>query len=305
METIVAITAFNIDRYTTVEAFLREYTVVGLNTIELNGRVRQYVIDALLPYIERGDIRISSLHNFCPRPEVLDEIDLRLSSPDKEVRLLAVQHTQHTIATAHRLGARAVVLHAGEILPLRPLVTTLKELYQAGQWQSKEYARIKDNLLRRRDQECRPYVQAAERSIAALIEYIARTNADVRLGLETRDYYSQIPQIVEYDAWFERYKDSPVHLWYDFGHGEVLENLGLGSKIQLFERHGHRLLGLHLHDCRGIQDHAVPGTGEIDFAFVKPYLRPDIIRVLEYGRRIQPITKIRDGIQYLRNTGIL
>jgi hypothetical protein len=64
MEPIVAITAFNIDRYTTVEAFLDEYRTIGLDTIELNGRVRQHVIDALMPYIEREEIRICSLHNF-------------------------------------------------------------------------------------------------------------------------------------------------------------------------------------------------------------------------------------------------
>lgn len=67
---IIAITAFNIDRYTTVEAFLQDFRIIGLNTIELNGRVRQSVIDELVPYIERGEIRISSLHVFCPQPDV-------------------------------------------------------------------------------------------------------------------------------------------------------------------------------------------------------------------------------------------
>jgi sugar phosphate isomerase/epimerase len=288
-----------------VDAFLKEYRVVGLTTLELNGRVWQHVIDDLMPYIERGDIRISSLHNFCPRPEILDQIDLRLSSPDEVVRGLAVQHTQHTIATAHRLGAKAVVLHAGEILPLRPLVTRMKELYRAGQQQSKEFIHIRENLLTRRDQERHPYVQAAEKSIAELTSYIARTDVDIKLGLETRDYYGQIPQIDEYDTWFARYDGAPIGLWYDFGHGAILENLGLGDPSTLFQRHGQRLLGLHLHDCRGIQDHIVPGTGDIDFAFVRPYLRPDVLRVLEYGRRVQPITRIREGIEYLTEAGIL
>ncbi len=52
MKPIVAITAFNIDRYTNVKAFLDEYRLVGMNTLELNGRVRQHVIDDLMPYIE-------------------------------------------------------------------------------------------------------------------------------------------------------------------------------------------------------------------------------------------------------------
>lgn len=305
MDTVVAITAFNIDRYTGVEAFLDEYRAIGLNKIELNGRVRQHVIDALTPYIERGEICISSLHNFCPRPEILDQVDLRLSSPDEAVRRLAVQHTEHTIATAHRLGAKAVVLHAGEILSLRPSAMALKELHRTGRQHGAEYTRIRDDLIARRERERQPYVRAAEKSIDELIEYVACTNVGIRLGLETRDYYGQIPQIDEYDAWFARYDGSPVGLWYDYGHGAILENLGLGSPRTLLERHGQHLVGLHLHDCRGVQDHIVPGTGEIDFAIVKPYLRPDVLRVLEYGSRVHPFTRIREGIKYLQDVGIL
>jgi sugar phosphate isomerase/epimerase len=305
MKPIVAITAFNIDRYTTVEAFLEEYRVVGLETIELNGRVRQHVIDELVPYIERGEIRISSLHNFCPRPEVLDKVDLRLSSPDEEARRLAVAHTCNTIATAQRLGAKAVVLHAGEILPLRPLMARLKELGRAGQQGSAAFTRLKSELVDRRRREQDPYVKAAERSLVELCEFVARERVTVKLGLENRDYYNQIPQHPEYDAWFERYGDLPIYLWYDFGHGEILENLGLGDKRALLERHGSRLLGLHLHDCKGVQDHAIPGSGDVNFGVVKPYLHPGVLRVLEYGRRVQPVSRIAEGIRYLREREII
>jgi sugar phosphate isomerase/epimerase len=109
----------------------------------------------------------------------------------------------------------------------------------------------------------------------------------------------------EYDAWFDKYDGAPIYLWYDFGHGAILDNLGLGDSSTLFERHSHRLLGLHLHDCRGIQDHIVPGTGDIDFAFVRPYLGPDVLRVLEYGQRVHPIVRIREGIEHLREVGVL
>lgn len=305
MEPVVAITAFNIDRYTTVEAFLDEYRLIGLSAIELNGRVRQHVIDDLMPTIERGEIRISSLHNFCPRPELLDRVDLRLSSPDQEVRRLAVEHTCTTILTAQRLGAAAVVLHAGEILALRPVMAQLKELFRAGQQGSEEFVRLKAELVERRKQEQDVYVQAAERSLVELAEFIARKDIPVKLGLETRDYYNQIPQRGEYDVWLERYSDLPVYLWYDLGHGEILENLGLGDKRALFRAHGSRLVGLHLHDCSGVQDHIIPGTGEIDFGLVKPYLRPDVLRVLEYGSKVQPVMRIRDGIQYLKEQGII
>ena len=305
MSPIVAITTFNAARYTTVEQLLEEYRTVGLDTLELNVHVQDHLIDALLPYIERGEIHISSLHNFCPRPAILDHVALELSSPDEPTRQLAVEHTQHTIATAQRLGAKAVVVHAGEMLSLRPLVTSLKELHRAGRQHGAESARIRNELRRRRSEERRPYVEAAERSIDELVEYVLRANVGITLGLETRDYYGQIPQIEEYDTWLARYDGPPLGLWYDFGHGEILAKLGFPIRDELFARHGHRLVGLHLHDCLGIVDHDVPGTGEIDFAFVKPYLRPDVLRVLEYGDRIQPVARIAVGVRYLRQAGIL
>ena len=274
---IVAITAFNIDRYTTVEGFVAEYRLIGLDTIELNGRVRERVIVDLLPYIERGEIKISSLHTFCPQPEVADAEEPNLASPDEEERRAALRRAQKTIATAGRLGASAVVVHAGAMPALRPLAEEVKELYRAGRGDSAGFARLRAELVERRRREGELFVQAAERSVVELAEY----------------------------AWFARYPDAPIGLWFDTGHAQILQSLGLGDQRALLERHGERLVGLHLHDCLGVDDHIVPGSGGVDFDLLRPYLRPDVLRVLEYGRRIQPVERIVDGIRYLRERGIL
>ncbi len=303
-EPIVAITAFNIDRYTTVEAFLDEYRLIGLDTIELNGRVRQHVIDELMPYIERGEISISSLHVFCPRPDILDEEELNLASPEEEARRLAVACTRETIATAHRLGAGAVVVHPGQIPSLRPLSLQVYDLYRARGQAGAEFAAARAELVRRRREERKPYVEAAEKSLAELAGYIVQQGWRVRLGLEN-NLYRHLPLLEEYDDWFARYDGAPIGLWLDIGHAWCLENLGLGEMHALLAKHGARLIGLHLHDCMGVDDHLVPGTGEIDFSVLKPYLRPDVLRVLEYGRRVDPVGRIAEGIAYLRDTGIL
>ena len=301
---IVAITAFNIDRYTTVEAFLQEYRQIDLGAIELNGRVGQPVIDDLRPYVERGEIRISSLHLFCPRPEVAGPEDLNLASPDEAARRVAVTLAMNTISAAQRLGARAVVVHPGHIPPLRPLSERLKELYRAGEQGSARYAAVRDELGRERRAQRQPYLDAGERSLVELAEHAAGTVPRVRLGLEN-NVYRHLLLLEEYDDWFERYDGAPIGLWFDIGHAQVQENLGLGGMEPLLQRHGRRLLGLHLHDCLGIDDHLVPGTGEIDFAIVRPYLRPDVLRVLEYGSRVQPVSRIAEGVRYLREQGVL
>ncbi|NIS46468.1 MAG: hypothetical protein GWN76_11420, partial [candidate division Zixibacteria bacterium] len=41
------------------------------------------------------------------------------------------------------------------------------------------------------------------------------------------------------------------------------------------------LIGVHLHDAIGLDDHIPPGSGEIDFAALKPFLKADTIKVIE------------------------
>ncbi len=301
---IVAITAFNIGRYTTVEAFLEEYRRIGLDAIELNGRVRQQVVDDLVPYVERGEIRISSLHVFCPRPDVVDQEELNLASPAEEARRLAVACTRDTIATAHQLGARAVVVHPGQMPSLRPLSMEVYDIYRDEGPAGVRFLAARAELVRRRQAERVPYVEAAEKSLDQLAGYIVQQGWGVTLGLEN-NLYRQLPLLEEYDAWFERFDGAPIGLWLDIGHARCLANLGLGEMGPLLERHGHKLLGLHLHDCLGVDDHLVPGTGEIDFAVLKPYLRPDVLRVLEYGGRGQPLSQIVEGIRHLKEQGVL
>ena len=301
----LSITTFNIDWYTTLENFLEDYREIGLDTLELNGRVTRRVIEELFPHIEKGIIKISSLHNYCPKIEIAEEDGVQLSALDEETRKLAVQHTKVTIETARMVGAKAVVLHTGSVEGLKTLMNELKELYQAGKKDSMEYNDIRNRLIEQRKNDREKYASACEKSLIELSEFISRKNFDIKLGLENRLNHGEIPIVTEYDEWFDKYCDLPIFLWYDYGHGEVQHNLGLIDKNEIFHRHGKRLLGLHIHDCEGINDHILPGTGTIKFDFIKDHLRPDVLRVLEYGKKIKPIGKIPEGIEYLRKTGIL
>lgn len=298
----LSITTFNIDRYTTLESFLREYKEIGINILELNGRVPQLVIDELYPFIERGEIKISSLHNFCPKQDI-DEREIQLSSLDNTMRKIAVDLTIETIEAANRVGARAIVLHVGGMKELADLEGSLRELYRANRQDSTEYNLIRDKLIHERTEVAKRYTQSYEKSLYELSDFIIKKNYDIKLGLENRYYYYEIPFIDEYDELFSQYPELPIYLWYDFGHGDVLHNLSLIDKHELLRRHGKRLVGLHIHDCRGIGDHMVPGTGDIDFTHIKEYLNPSIIKVLEYGRRFDT-KSIVQGIRFLENSGV-
>jgi sugar phosphate isomerase/epimerase len=49
------------------------------------------------------------------------------------------------------------------------------------------------------------------------------------------------------------------------------------------------LHGFHIHDVQFPgRDHCPPGSGMIDFAALKPFVKPDHIKVLELSPGVQP-----------------
>jgi hypothetical protein len=61
------------------------------------------------------------------------------------------------------------------------------------------------------------------------------------------------------------------------------------------------MLGIHLHDIKGIDDHRAPLKGEFDFALLKPYVRSDTLKVLEphYPATAEDITRGRKYLEKL------
>lgn len=93
--------------------FVKEANEFGFTHLELNSALTPQKLSELL---EIEGISISSVH--CPCPVIkLPNGSLsnhpQLSSPDKETRFLAIDFAKKTIELASKVGARAVVLHAG------------------------------------------------------------------------------------------------------------------------------------------------------------------------------------------------
>jgi len=82
----------------------------------------------------------------------------------------------------------------------------------------------------------------------------------------------------------------------------VLSLLGFPEYENLLERYHQNLVGIHLHDSQGIQDHRAPGTGEIDFAKILPWLGPAAVRIVEL-RPEEETDQVRKGIKSLVEMG--
>src|SRR6476620_3219602 len=98
-------------RHTDGRAMLREIRDLGFEYAELSHGIRITLLPGIFEAVESGEIRISTLHNFCPLPMGVDRAApniYKFSSHDRRERDSAFKHTVKTLDTAVRVKARLV-----------------------------------------------------------------------------------------------------------------------------------------------------------------------------------------------------
>src|SRR5205814_3637408 len=178
-------TCWNSGRHTTGDAMLREIKgKLGFELIELGHGIRISLMPGIQKMFDEGQVRFSSLHNFCPLP-----VEVMGASPDcytfsalsARERDRAVRQTKQTIDFAERLGAPFVVLHLGRV-PIKPVTEPLIALAKAGKMFSREYVRRKVNAVAKREANAPVYLQRVKECLKPIIEHAAAKN--IRLGIE-------------------------------------------------------------------------------------------------------------------------
>ena len=102
-------TCWNSHRHTDGRAMLLEIRSLGFEWAELSHGVRISLLPGIVQAVDGGEIKISSLHNFCPLPIGVNHAAPNLylfSSLDERERENAYKHSVKTIETAARLKAR-------------------------------------------------------------------------------------------------------------------------------------------------------------------------------------------------------
>jgi sugar phosphate isomerase/epimerase len=87
----------------------------------------------------------------------------------------------------------------------------------------------------------------------------------------------------------------------------VQHRLGLVDRATWWDLLGDRLVGLHLHDVRGLVDHRAPGNGDVDFAWLAERIRaaaPSPALTFEIDQR-EPDDDVARGLEVLRAAGIV
>jgi sugar phosphate isomerase/epimerase len=254
----------------------------------------------ILDAVDAGEIRISSVHNFCPLPMGVNHAApnvFKFTTSDRWERDNAVKHTLKTIETAARVGAGAIVLHMGRIT-MRDSTDKLLEMVAAGENGSKKFEKLMTEALEKRELRKEKY---AGRADALMKEFVdAAVSAGVRLGVENRDAIEEIPFEGDLPFWLKGMPAETVGYWHDTGHAQIKEQLGLILHRFHLENLADRLIGTHIHDVIAPgRDHQEPGTGSIDFETLAPFVGPGVIKVFEFSPNLSP-EAVQRGVEFVK-----
>jgi sugar phosphate isomerase/epimerase len=276
---------------------LREIkTKLGFDLIELGHGVRISLMPGIQKMFDAGEVRFSSLHNFCPLPvEVMgaspDCYIFSSSSPRERER--AVRQTLQTIDFAERLGAPFVVLHLGRV-PIKPVTEPLIALAKAGEIYSRDYVRRKVDAVAKREAAAPIYLENVKECLKPIMEHAAAKN--IRLGIEGRRGYEEIPSEREMIPLLDELNSPLVGYWHDFGHIQIKENLGFVDHAEWLRTIGPRTLGCHVQDCVWpAQDHQPPFAGSVDLEKLVPLLPSTCLFVWEMSPR-KTVEEIRRSL---------
>jgi sugar phosphate isomerase/epimerase len=291
-------TCWNSSRHTTGDAMLREIkTKLGCDLIELGQGIRTSLLPGIQKMFDAGEIRVGSLHNFCPLPA-----DTAATSPDcykfsavsAEERDAAITQTFQTIDLAGRLNAPFVVLHLGQV-NMSPVTDRLIAMAKAGRYLSREYVRMKIGAVQEREKIAPASLPRVKECLRRIIEYAALRN--VRIGLEARRDYEQIPTERELAELLDEMNSPYLGYWHDFGHSQIKENLGFIDHAEWLRAIGPRAFGCHVQDCIWpARDHQPPFTGSVDFEKLVPLLPTNCLFVWEMNAN-KTADAIRQSVQ--------
>ncbi len=252
-------------RFSNMAKFVAKARELGFTHVEANASVSPLAFTELI----KTSVSISSIHSPCPAvlsPKGIPVANLSLSSIEKSERREAVDFAKKTIDLASTIGATAVIIHMGEVPINLGLEDKLRQLYKQHLAQTKEYSRVKEQLIYQRVSKVPPFLEAARESLTELSRY--SQGKRIMLGLETRFYFHEIPNIDEMEELLKETKGRRVGYWHDVGHAEVQQRLGFASHEEWLSRFEGRMIGVHLHDVLGISDHRPPGKGDVNWDMV-------------------------------------
>lgn len=274
---------------------LAEMADLGFEWVELSHGIRISLVPGILKALEEGVVKVSSLHNFCPLPTGYTAAAPNIympSAPDPQERSQWLRHSRRTLDFAQQVGAKAVVMHLGEVgffwfNPVRRF-----RRFLAGKGAGLGPGELQyDTQLARTMQVVRKRMGGYRDRVQACLDEILPYAAErgVKLGFENRERIEELPLDDGFGDLLTALGNPPgAGYWHDAGHAQIKQMVGLANHAEHLERNAPNLVGFHLHDVDGAtgKDHQPIGSGVIDFSMIARYFRPHHLLVVELGPKV-------------------
>ena len=280
---------------------LREIRDLGFEYAELSHGTRQGLVPGIIEAVEAGEIKISSLHNFCPLPLGVTHSAPNLyqfSAEHPREREMAERFTRKTLEFASRVRAPIVVLHSGSI-EMKNYTDKLLDMAERGEKETTKFEKLCVEANQKREAKKEPYLERTKEMLNRLLG--EAESRGVRLGVENRQALEELPLESDYPFLFREITSPYLVYWHDTGHAQIKENLGFIHHAMHLESLTGRLAGFHIHDVifPG-HDHCAPGSGTVNFDALKTVVRPEHIKVFEFSPGLSA-EEAQEGIRHIKS----
>ncbi|MEI9864636.1 MAG: sugar phosphate isomerase/epimerase, partial [Limisphaerales bacterium] len=293
-------TCWNSSRHTDGRLMLQEIRDLGFDYAELSHGIRLSLLPGIVDAVDAGEIKISTLHNFCPLPVGVTQASPNLyefSAESPRDRELAIKHTLKTFDFAVRMKAPLVVLHLGS-MDLKDYGGKLEEMLERGEKDSPKFHKLVAEAEAKREAKKGKFFERMKETLRQLLPEAEKRG--LKLGCENREAVQEIPLESDFKLFFREMNSPSLVYWHDTGHAQIKENLGFIRHAMHLESLAARLAGFHIHDVQfPARDHCPPGSGMIDFAALQPFVKPEHIKVFEFSSRM-PVEAAKAGIAHIK-----
>src|SRR5256885_8278049 len=219
-------TCWNSHRHADGRAMLREIRELGFEYAELSHGTRAALVPGIVEAVDAGEIKISSLHNFCPLPLGVNHSAPNLYEFTDERprdRELAQRYTLKSIEFAARVKAPVVVLHCGSV-EMKDYTDKLIEMVEQGQRFTPRYEKLSREAAEKLGKKKAASVQRLKNGLSKILS--AAESRGIKLGIENRQAIEELPVEGDYPDLFKDLNSPSLVYWHDTGHAQIKENLG-------------------------------------------------------------------------------
>jgi sugar phosphate isomerase/epimerase len=282
------------------EEIIKEILELGLEGVELEYRITHPIYQQMKPLLNKT-IKVLSIHNYFPKPIECSHLKASgdlflLSSVDKDERTKAIQYTIRTLEHACDLEVVPVILHLGHVDMPNPFVRIKRYYSDKKLDQEESVAYIREQNITRRNK--------VSKHLDAVLFSLERLNKEaekkgIMLCVENRYHLHEVPDFQEIGIILNEFRGGHIRYWHDVGHAAAQERMGLCRQKDLLDAYSDFIMGVHIHDIKGLDDHLSPGKGDLDFRELSSFNKSDTFKILEIDSNV-PRDELEGGIQFVQ-----